>query len=81
MSIVHHVYNMTDAYMYICIHVLMRDEKKGRKKQARSNKHSTPTFPKKNELPRVGLKTTTFYTLDSALHVYTCKHLQPNKAA
>ena len=51
------------------IHVLMRDEKEGRKKQARSNKqqgkaiqHSTPkavTFPKKNELPRVGLEPTT----------------------
>ena len=53
------------------LHVLMRDEKEGRKKQARSNKqqgnlkqHSTPkavTFPKKNELPRVGLEPTTLY--------------------
>ena len=42
----------------------MRDEKEGRKKQARSNKQqdkatSTPkavTFPKKNELLQVGLK-------------------------
>ena len=60
------------AYTYTCM-FLMRDEKEGRKKQARSNKqkkakkHSTPkavTFPKKNELPRVGLEPTTLYTLD-----------------
>ena len=49
----------------------MRDEKEERKKQARSNKpgkqHSTPkavTFPRKNELPQVGLEPTTLYTLD-----------------
>ena len=49
----------------------MRDEKEGRKKQARSNnkakQHSTPkavTFPEKNELPRVG----PLYTLDRALY-------------
>ena len=43
--------------IYYYIHVLMRDEKEGRKKQARSTnnkakQHSTPkavTFPKKNE--------------------------------
>ena len=40
------------------IHVLMRDEKEGRKKQARSSKQQgkatqAVTFPKKNELPRV----------------------------
>ena len=55
------------------IHVLMRDEKEERKKQARSNKqtrqkqHSTPkavTFRKKNELPRVGL--------DVLVHGNTC---------
>ena len=45
------------------VRVLMRDEKEGRKKQARSNKyvrnkakqHNTPkavTFPEKNDLPR-----------------------------
>ena len=28
------------------------------------------TFPKKNELPRVGLEPTTLYTLDRALYVY-----------
>ena len=57
---------------------LMRDEKEERKKQARSNKQtrqsntSTPkavTFPKKNELPRVGLEPTTLYTLDRALYL------------
>ena len=56
----------------------MRDEKEERKKQARSNKqtnkakqHSTPkavTFPRKNELPRVGLKPMTLYTRDRALY-------------
>ena len=54
----------------------MRDE---RKKQARSNKakqHSTPkavTFPRKNELPQVGLEPTTLYTLDRAL--YPCMYM------
>ena len=52
-------------YCTVHVHVLMRDEEEGRKKQARSKKqgkakqHSTPkavTFPKKNELPRVGLE-------------------------
>ena len=61
-----------------CIHVLMRDEKEERKKQARSNKQQgkatqytqfkAVTFPKKNELPRVGLEPTTLYTLDRALY-------------
>ena len=56
----------------------MRDEKEERKKQAWSNKqtnkakqHSTPkavTFPRKNELPQVGLEPTTLYTLDRALY-------------
>ena len=55
----------------------MRDEKEGRKKQARSNKQQGKatqhtqgmlTFPKKNELPRVGLKPTTLYTLDRVLY-------------
>ena len=56
------------------IHVLMRDEEEGRKKEAskvkqttRQSNTSTPkavTFSKKNELPRVGLKPMTLYTLD-----------------
>ena len=53
------------------MHVLMRDEKEGRK-QARSNKQQGKAtqhtqgshFPDKNELPQVGLKPTTLYTLD-----------------
>ena len=61
----------------------MRDEKEGRKKQARSNKqgqtnskakqHSTPkavTFPKKNELPRVGLKPTTIICTCIYIHAH-----------
>ena len=55
----------------------MRDEE-GKKKEAskvkqtirQSNTASTPkavTFPKKNELPQVGLQPTTLYTLDRAL--------------
>ena len=49
--------------------------KEERSKQGQTNnktkEHSTPkavTFPKKNELPRVGLKPTTLYTLDRALY-------------
>ena len=51
-----------------CIHVLMRDEKEDRKKQARSNKQTRQSntahpkqslFLEKNELPRVGLDPTT----------------------
>ena len=47
--------------------------KEERSKQGQTNnkakQHSTPkavTFPKKNELPRVGLEPTTLYTLDRA---------------
>ena len=57
----------------------MRDEgrKEERSKQGQTNNkvHSTPkavTFPKKNELPRVGLEPTTLYTLDRALYMYHC---------
>ena len=77
---------VTSHSLYVYnVHVLMRDEKEGRKKQASSNKqtnkakqHSTPkavTFPKKNELPQVGFEPTTLYTLDRALnhmYVYYC---------
>ena len=68
------------SYCYIHVHVyntFMRD-KEGRKKEAskviqtnKAKQHSTPkavTFPKKNELPWVGLKPTTLYTLDRALY-------------
>ena len=53
------------------IHVLMRDEKEGRKKQARSNKKQRTQHTQgshfKNELPRVGLEPTTLYILDRVL--------------
>ena len=70
------IYIEQHSTVYIYVHVLMRDEKeerkKERKKQARSNnQHSTSkavTFPKKNELSRVGLEPTTLYTLDRALY-------------
>ena len=48
--------------------------KKEISKQGQTNKakqHSTPkavTFPRKNELPQVGLEPTTLYTLDRALY-------------
>ena len=51
--------------------LIMSDEKKERKKQARTNKakqHSTPKAVRKNELPRVGLEPTTLHTLDRALY-------------
>ena len=56
---------------------LMRDEQ-GRKKEAskvkqanKAKQHSTPeavTFPKKNELPRVGLEPTTLLHLQCSSH-------------
>ena len=76
---------IVSKYVCMCIHVLMRDEKEGRKKQARSNKqtnnkakqHTTPkavTFPKKNELhkmyiPREGLEPTALYTTCIAITI------------
>ena len=63
--------------MIVHSHVLMRDErrKEERSKQGRTNnkakQHSIPkvvTFPKKNELPQVGLEPMTLYTLDRALY-------------
>ena len=48
--------------------------REGRKK-ARSNK--AITFPKKKELPRVGLEPTTLYTLDRALyHMYKSSEMK-----
>ena len=54
------------------MHVLMRDER--RKKEASKVKQTTRqskavTFPKKNELLRVGIEPTTLYTLDRALYL------------
>ena len=57
-----------------CIYMfLMRDEKQASKvKQTnKAKQHSTPkavTFPRKNELPQVGLEPTTLYTLDRMLY-------------
>ena len=53
--------------------------KKERSKQGQTNKakqHSTPkavNLPKKNELPRVGLETTTLYTDEQANHQLSMK--------
>ena len=67
------------VFISTCCYVLMRDErrKEERSKQGQTNnkakQHSTPkavTFPKKNELPQVGLEPTTLYTLDRALYHY-----------
>ena len=52
----------------------MKERKKEASKVKQTNKakqHSTPkavTFPRKNELPQVGLEPTTLYTLDRALY-------------
>ena len=62
------------------VHVLMRDEKEGMKKQARSTnnkakQHSTPkavTFPKKNELPRVGLNVY-IVQVENTAHTESCE--------
>ena len=92
MSTVHHVYNMTDAYMYIhvCIHVLMRDEKEGRKKQARSNKQtrqSNTAHPRQSLFPRkmscLGSTQThdILHSRQSTLHVHvsTCSLTRQHK--
>ena len=69
---------------------MRRKEERWKKGQTNNKQLSTPkpvTFPKKNELPRVGLEPTTLYTLDSALplsyqaqlagpkYMYMCVHL------
>ena len=66
----------TPAMQCVQAHILKRDEKEGRKKQARSNKQQGKVtqhtqgsyFSQENELPRVGLVPTTLYTLDRALY-------------
>ena len=50
-----------------------RKEERSKQSQTDNNakQHSTPeavTFPKKNELPRVGFEPTILYTLDRAFH-------------
>ena len=60
--------------MLATIHVLMRGEEEKSKQGQANNKakqHNTPeavTFPKKNELPQVGLEPTALYTLDRTLY-------------
>ena len=67
----------TDWHNHIHVCMLLRDEKEGRSKQGQTNnkakQHSTPkavTFPKKNELSRVGLEPTTLHTPDGDWHIY-----------
>ena len=54
-------------YMYMYI---IRDEKEGRKKQARSNKQQgkATQHTQGSHFSRVGLEPTTLYTLDRALY-------------
>ena len=63
----------------------MRDEKEERSKQDQTNnkprQHNTPktvTFPKKNELLRVGFEPTPLYTLDRTLYQLSCLGPGPN---
>ena len=66
-------------YMYYyTLYMFLNERWEGRKKEAskvkqtnKAKQHSTPkavTFPRKNELPQVGLEPTTLYTLDRALY-------------
>ena len=57
------------------MYMLMTDAERRRKETSKviqtTKQHSTPkavTFLKKNELPRVGFKPTTLYTLDRVLY-------------
>ena len=79
-------YNYTVCYYIMHVFKWEMRRKKERSKQGQTNKqtnkakqHSTPkavTFPRKNELPQVGLEPTTLYTLDRAL--YQLSWLGPN---
>ena len=67
--------------MYMYIHERCRRKEAISKQSQTNNKakqHSIPkavTFPKKNELPRVGLEPTTLYTLDRAcIHACACSN-------
>ena len=69
-------------YMYIHVNERCRRKEERSKHGQMNNKakqHSTPkavTFPKANELPRVGLEPTTLYTLNRVLYqlsyMYVC---------
>ena len=58
------------------VHVLMRDEKEGRRKQGQTHnkakQHSTPKAVKKNELPRVGLPRVCCVALLCCLYDLAC---------
>ena len=77
---------MRRSFSCSSIHVSMRDEKEEeRSKQGQTNnkakQHRTPktvTFPKKNELPRVGFEPTTIYNVD--MHNYVCVSFSNNRA-
>ena len=61
------------SYMYIYMYMVIRYEASKVKQTTKANQHSTPkavTFPKKNELPRVGLEPTTrtLHSRQSALY-------------
>ena len=68
----------TCTYTYNLMYMFLNERWEGRKKEAskvkqtnKAKQHSTPkavTFPRKNELPQVGLEPTTLYTLDRALY-------------
>ena len=69
------------------MYIYLRDEKKERSKQGqkhdKAKQHSTHkavTFPKKNELPRVGLEPTTLYT-HVHVHVHVAALLNINETA
>ena len=57
---------------------MRRKEEASKVKQTnKAKQHSTPkvvAFPKKNELPWVGLEPTTLYTLDRALYHCICMY-------
>ena len=70
------------------VHVLMRDEKKEKeaskiKQTNEAKQHSTPkavTFPKKNELPRVGLEPTTRQLGPTDVYTSPPSSLPPQKS-
>ena len=67
-----HVYNLYYMHMYIHVHVLMRDEKEERKKQARSNKQ---TMQSNTAHPRQSLflrKMSCFGWDSNHMYMYTC---------
>ena len=61
--------------MGICFNERLKKEASKVKQTSKAKQHSTPkavTFPKINELHRVGLEPTTLYTLDRARALLIC---------